>query len=96
MNKKKFTTYTKRMITSILIVALIDLQLSYVLAFMGKENTMENIAQDLIISIIGVVIVYCAKSFFETKEEKKNELIEKTLNSNNSENGEENNEIISG
>lgn len=60
--------------TAILIVALIDLQMPFVLAYLGRENIAENLGALLITEIIGVFLVYCLKSFFETKEEKKNEI----------------------
>lgn len=57
--------------TAIIVVALIDLQLSYILALLGKEP-LEGVATAIIAEIVGVFLVYCVKSFFETKEEKKN------------------------
>lgn len=71
--RKTKRQYTKVAVTLILIVALIDLQLPYILAFLGRENTLEDLSKTIVIEIIGVFFVYCAKSFFETKEEKKNE-----------------------
>ena len=73
-NKKRKAKiqYTKKAMTCILIVALFDLQIPYVLSFIGKENTLEDLSKTVVIEIIGVFVVYCVKSFFETKEEKKN------------------------
>ena len=73
-NKKRKTKiqYTKKAMTCILIVALFDLQIPYVLSFIGRENTLEELSKTVVIEIIGVFLVYCVKSFFETKEEKKN------------------------
>ena len=73
-NKKRKAKiqYTKKAMTCILIVALFDLQIPYVLSFIGRENTLEDLSKTVVIEIIGVFVVYCVKSFFETKEEKKN------------------------
>ena len=73
-NKKRKTKiqYTKKTMTCILVVALFDLQIPYVLSFIGRENTLEDLSKTVVIEIIGVFLVYCVKSFFETKEEKKN------------------------
>jgi hypothetical protein len=38
------TTFTKKAVAVILIISLIDLQLSYILAFMGKEQIAESLA----------------------------------------------------
>ena len=65
-------TFTKRMMKAILYVALIDLQLSYILAFLGKEQIAEQLSGDICHTIIGVCLGYFLKSFFETKEEEKN------------------------
>lgn len=51
----------------ILFVALIDLQLSYILAFMGKEIA-ETLSISVVTEIIAVVLGYFIKSFNETKE----------------------------
>lgn len=58
-------------------IALIDLQFPFILAFLGRENIAEELGKVIVTEIIGVFLVYCAKSFFETKEEKRNELIAK-------------------
>lgn len=58
--------------TAILVVALLDLQLSYILALLDR-NPMEELAKAIVLEIVGVFLVYCLKSFFETKEEKKSE-----------------------
>lgn len=70
-NKK---TFTKRAVKAILVIALIDLQLSYILAFLGREQIAETLSGDICKVIIGTILGYLAKSFFETKEEEKNKL----------------------
>ncbi len=56
-------------------IALVDLQIPFILAFLGRENIAEELGKVIVTEIIGVFLVYCAKSFFETREEKNNELI---------------------
>lgn len=69
-------TYTKKMMSRIITVALIDMQLPFVLAFLGKTNIAETLGGLIVTEIIGVFLVYCAKSFFETREAEKNRIIE--------------------
>lgn len=40
-------TYTKKAVTAILVIALIDLQLSYVLAFMGQVQIAESLSSTI-------------------------------------------------
>ena len=69
-------TYTKKMMSRIITVALIDMQLPFVLAFLGKTNIAETLGGLIVTEIIGVFLVYCAKSFFETREAEKNRISE--------------------
>lgn len=73
----KKSTYTKQMVKVILAVALIDMQFPFVLAFLNRTNIAEELGKIIVTEIIGVVLVYCLKAFFETREEKKNELLMK-------------------
>lgn len=76
---KRFNTYTKKMMNRIINVALIDMQFPFLLALLGKENIAETMGGLIITEIIGVFLVYCAKSFFETKEEEKIRLQEQCM-----------------
>ncbi len=78
--KRRFRTFTKRAVMVILFVALLDLQLSYVLAFMGREQIAENLSSDITKVIIGTILGYLAKSFLETREEEKVRLEEEWRN----------------
>lgn len=69
--KRRFRTFTKRAVKAILFIALLDLQLSYLLAFLGREQIAENLSSDITKVIIGTILGYLAKSFFETREEEK-------------------------
>ncbi|MCM1468130.1 MAG: hypothetical protein NC086_08280 [Alistipes sp.] len=66
-NKKKKYQMSKVLTGAILLVALIDLQLSYILAFMGKEDA-ETLSVAIVTEIVAVVLGYFIKSFNETKE----------------------------
>ncbi len=57
----------------ILSVAVVDLQLSYILAFMGKEIA-ETLSVAIVTEIVAVVLGYFMKSFSETREAEKNKL----------------------
>lgn len=76
MAKSRFRkkTFTKRAVKAILLIALVDLQLSYVLAFLGREQIAETLSGDICKVIIGTIVGYLAKSYFETKEEEKNKI----------------------
>ena len=69
--RKTKTQYTKGAVTAILVVALFDLQMPYVLAFLGRENTLKELSKVIVVEIVGVFFAYCLKSYFETKEEHK-------------------------
>lgn len=71
--EKWLETYTKRVVTIVLIVSLIDMQLSYVLAFIGKEQIAESLSSDIATMIVGVMIGYFLKALFETFFEKREE-----------------------
>lgn len=75
MAKKTNNTFTKKMIKAIVIVALIDMQLPFALAFLGREQIAEELGKVIVVEIVGVTLVYCLKSFLETREEEKNKLI---------------------
>lgn len=71
MKKKPFTlswleTFTKRAVAAILVCSLVDLQLCYILAFLGREQIAESLSSTIAMSIIGVMIGYFLKALFET------------------------------
>lgn len=74
--KSWLQTFTKKAVTIILAVSLFDLQLSYLLAFMGKEQIAESLSSTIASTIIGVMIGYFSKALFETFFEER----EKRLN----------------
>lgn len=66
-------TFTKRAVTAILVVSLFDMQLSYLLAFLGKEQIAESLSSTIADVIVGVMIGYLFKALFETFFEKREE-----------------------
>lgn len=70
---KKYVTFTKRKFDIILYHGIFWVDLSYVLAFMGKVQIAEALSVQAIISIIGAFASYCIKSAFEKKIGKEKE-----------------------
>ena len=71
---KGIWTFTKKWVSIIITIALIDIQVCYVLAFLGRDQIAEELSKTIVVEIIGVFFVYCVKSFFEKKESQKNKL----------------------
>lgn len=76
---KWLETYTKRAVTLILTIALVDLQLSYILAFLGREQIAETLSTTVAETIVGVMLGYFLKALFETFFEKREERLKKRL-----------------
>ena len=75
----KLETYTKRLVFVIVLISIIDLQLSYILAFMDKVQIAESLSNQICITILGTVIVYMIRAYFDTKAEKRDEMIKSGL-----------------
>lgn len=67
--KKKRKTFTKQAVKVILFFAIIDLQFSYVLAFLGREQIAETLSITIVTEIVAVMLGYFVKAFKETKEQ---------------------------
>lgn len=65
----KVNTFTKALVAFITLVALIDLQLSYVLAFMDKIQIAEELSKQVCTTILGVAFVYMVRAYFDSKAE---------------------------
>ena len=78
------TTFTKKAVAVILFISLIDLQLSYILAFMGKEQIAESLSSTIANTIIGVMLGYFSKALFETFFEEREKRLNKKLEQNRS------------
>ena len=70
-------TYTKKTVTIILVVSLVDMQLSYILAFMGKYSIAESLSSTIASTIVGVMTGYFLKALFETFFEKREERLKR-------------------
>ena len=75
-------TFTKIAVTAILGVSLVDLQLSYILAFMGKEQIAETLSATIVEMVVGVMLGYFLKALFETFFEEREKRLNKQLESN--------------
>lgn len=83
--RSSFKTFTKTWVSRLMYIAVFDIQLSYVLAFIGREQIAETLSITVVTEIIGVMAVYFLKSFLETKEAEKIRLQEKMLDLEESE-----------
>lgn len=75
--KKWITTFTKAAVVIVLGVCLFDLQLSYILAFIGREQIAESLSSTIAETVIGVTIGYFFKALFETFFEKREERLKR-------------------
>lgn len=73
MRRKK--TFTKVAVKALLIIGVIDANIPFVLAFLEKDPCRE-IGLAFITEIVAVIWGYMCKSYFETKQEKRQELAE--------------------
>ena len=78
-------TYTKKMMNRIIAVALIDMQSPFLLAMFDKQEIAETLGGLIVTEIIGIFLVYCTKSFFETKESEKIRMQEKEIDDDDAE-----------
>ena len=89
VNKKKVRQYTKILITSLTIFACVWISWSYILASIalcmyGNPEPLSTLSEKVCEVIIGTVIAYCLKAFFESFAERSMEIIEEHWNVNNS------------
>ena len=78
MKKKNKKEFSKRMATVILAIALVDVQLTYILAFLNKEIA-ETLSVTLVTEIIGIYGIYCWKAYLGEKGEENTRLKEKEM-----------------
>lgn len=76
---KLFETFTKIWVSILMINAIIDMNLSYVLAFLGREQIAETLSIAVVTEIIGVMAVYLIRAFLDTHFEAKDEIEHKKL-----------------
>lgn len=87
--KSWLKTFTKKAVAAILVISLIDLQLSYVLAFIGQVQIAESLSSTIASTVVGVMLGYFLKALFETFFEKREERLKRELESNENSNYEE-------
>lgn len=74
----KLDTFTKVWVNRNMIFSWICIFWCFLLASFGREQVAENLAVAIVINIVGVFVGYFAKSFFETREEKKTDALTTT------------------
>jgi len=74
--REKKNTFSKRAVRWLLVIAVFDLQLSYFLAFLGRDQIAETLSITVVTEIIGVMLGYFLKSYKETKERENVRLLE--------------------
>lgn len=74
--RSNFKTFTKKWVGRLMYIAVIDLQLSYLLAFLGREQIAEELSRTIVLEIVGVMLGYFGKSYFETRESEKIRLLD--------------------
>ena len=72
INALRKTTYTKKMVGLILGICIIDIQLSYLLAFFDKGQIVDSLSNNLCMTILGVSFVYMVRAYFDSKAEHSN------------------------
>lgn len=72
LHRIKFPTYTKNLVFFIILVCLIDLQLTYLLAFLDHPATAEELSKHLCTTILGVAFTYMVRAYFDSRAEHNN------------------------
>lgn len=72
-------TFSKKWVSRIMTMAILDIQLSYVLAFIGKEQIAETLSITIVTEVVTVMAAYFLKSYFETRQSEITRLREKRM-----------------
>ena len=72
-------TFTKKAVALILAFALVDLQLTYILAFLGRVEIAESLSKTIASTIVGVMLGYFLKALFETFFEEREKRLNKQI-----------------
>lgn len=70
-NKYNINTFSKIWINRLMWFSIVWISSSFVLAFLGREQIAETLAITITAQIVLLMCTYFCKSFFETKEEKR-------------------------
>ncbi len=65
-------TFSKFIVTLLLINGIIWTYLSYYLAYLGRDQIAETLSTTVLVEILGVVVVYSAKALFENLSKNNN------------------------
>lgn len=71
---KLFETFTKAWVSILMVIAIVDLQLSYVLAYLGRDQIAESLSVAVVTEIIGVMGIYLIRAYFDTATESKHDI----------------------
>ena len=66
-------TYTKRVVKALLVIGVISAEIPFVLSAFGKD-TVEALGIAWITEIVAVILGYMCKAYFETKQQRKQDL----------------------
>lgn len=66
-------TYTKRAVKALLVIGVINGTMPFILSAFGRETASE-VGIAWITEIVAVILGYMAKAYFETKQERKQDL----------------------
>lgn len=77
--KKWLETFSKKAVAVILFVSIVDLQFSYILAYLGKEQIAESLSSTIATVIVGVMLGYFMKALFETFFEEREKRLNRKL-----------------
>lgn len=72
-------SFSKKWIARLFWCVIIWITLSYVLAFIGKDNIAENLSSQVVLIGLGAMFTYFPKSFLETREQERNRIKEKQI-----------------
>jgi hypothetical protein len=71
---KQLLTFTKVWVSRLLWFGCGWVSLSYLLAFLGKEQIAETLSERVVVVIVATILGYMLKAFFETFPEEHNKL----------------------
>lgn len=66
------STYTKKMVTWILAICIIDIQAMFIMAIFDKGAHLDGIVNNLTNTILGVSFIYMIRAYYDSKAEHKN------------------------
>lgn len=75
MNKKMMKTYSKKAVKALLVIGVLNAEVPYILALIGREPCIE-MGVAWITEVVAVILGYLCKAFFETKQKRKQDLLD--------------------